>query len=462
MTDAQTEQLATLLGSDRVSQHPDALAAHSYDAWPVAAKWRRQNKAPLQPEAIVTPTSVDDVSRLLAWASAHNVPVTPWGAGSAVTGAPLAAQGGVSLDLGGMDKTIALNRINHTVRVEAGKMGHDLEAELHAAGLTLNHSPQSLDRSTVGGWLATRATGQFSSRWGSIENLCVSFTVVLPDGRIIEMPDTPRSATGPDLRHLFIGSEGTMGVIVDVTMRVFELAEQRLYETVVFDRLTDGIDAIRRIMQHGLRPFVLRLYDEDEAPHAMKDASSRQPVLFLGCEGTSAMATTEMNACVEVCSAANGTPTGGAAVEAWMARRFDFSAVENVLDRPGGFAETIEIASGWDRIGQLYQDMKAALVPLADEVLGHFSHAYTHGTSLYLILIGACEDDDAAEKRLLEIWDVAMERCLAGGGAISHHHGIGYVRRQHLKPYLGEVHDLLCNVRSVVDPTGIMNPGKFV
>ncbi|HCN09419.1 MAG TPA: FAD-binding oxidoreductase [Lentisphaeria bacterium] len=462
MTDAQIEQLATLLGNDRVSRDPDALAAHSYDAWPVAVKWRRQNKAPLQPEAIVTPTSVDDVSRLLAWASAHNVPVTPWGAGSAVTGAPLAAQGGVSLDLGGMDKTIALNRINHTVRVEAGKMGHHLEAELHAAGLTLNHSPQSLDRSTVGGWLATRASGQFSSRWGSIENLCVSFTVVLPDGRIIEMPDTPRSATGPDLRHLFIGSEGTMGVIVDVTMRVFELAEQRLYETVVFDRLTDGIDAIRRIMQHGLRPFVLRLYDEDEAPHAMKDASSRQPVLFLGCEGTSAMATTEMNACVEVCSADNGTPVGGAAVEAWMERRFDFSAVENVLDRPGGFAETIEIASGWDKIGQLYQDMKAALVPLADEVLGHFSHAYTHGTSLYLILIGACEDDDAAEQRLLEIWDVAMERCLAGGGAISHHHGIGYVRRQYLKPYLGEVHDLLCNVRSVVDSAGIMNPGKFV
>ena len=174
------------------------------------------------------------------------------------------------------------------------------------------------------------------------------------------------------------------------------------------------------------------------------------------------MAATEMSACLELCSAANGTPAGGAAVEAWMARRFDFSAVENVLDRSGGFAETIEITSGWDRVGQLHRDMKAALAPLADEVLGHFSHAYTHGTSLYLILIGACEDDDAAEQRLLEIWDVAMEQCLAGGAAISHHHGIGYARRQYLKPYLGEVHDLLCNVRSAVDPAGIMNPGKFV
>lgn len=456
------DQLKSLIDPQCISSNLEDVARHSYDAWSVAVKWKRQGKAPMAPDAVVRPQRREDVGLVLKWASEQGVPVTPWGAGSAVTGAPLPAQGGISLDLSELNCTIEINETNYTVRVEAGKMGDALERELNTKGFTLNHSPQSLDRSTVGGWLATRATGQFSSRWGGIEDLCQSFTVALPNGDLVPMPDAPRASVGPDLRHLFMGSEGVLGVIIDVTLRMFEIAETRLYETFRFDKLENGLEALRRMMQSGLRPFLLRLYDANEAPHAVKDVSLKQPILFVGCEGWKQIATAEMNLCQQIGAEANGKQLGGGAVEAWMERRFDFSAIEEVLNRPGGFAETIEVASGWDRIHHVYREMKESLVPLADEVLGHFSHAYTHGTSLYLILLGSCEDDEAAEKRLLEIWDTAMHQCLACGAAISHHHGVGYVRRKFIQSYWGQAYEILKGLKRVVDPNGIMNPGKLV
>ena len=456
------KSLESLLGQESVSTEPDDIAAHSYDAWPVAVKWRQQGKAPMQPEAIVRPRTMKQVGAILAWATAEKVPVTAWGAGSAVTGAALAASGGITLDLSLLNRTLEINTTNATVRAEAGKLGHHLEQEVNQAGFTLNHSPQSLDRSTIGGWLATRSSGQFSSRWGSIEDLCVSFTVALADGTIVEMPVAPRMATGPDLRHLFIGSEGVLGVVTDLTLRMFELPEKRVYETVLFDALDDGLRAVRRIMQRGLQPFLLRLYDADEAPHAMVDPAVGQPVLFLGCEGPTPFARAGMAACLELCENERGHPVGPAAAEAWMGRRFDFSAIEKTLSRPGGYAETIEVAASWDRLDRVYEEMKDALAPLADEVLGHFSHAYSDGASLYLILLGSCENDSVAEERLLQIWDAAMPACMAAGGAISHHHGIGRARRKYLEGYLGEAYFLLKGIKNAIDPKGILNPGKLV
>lgn len=276
------------------------------------------------------------------------------------------------------------------------------------------------------------------------------------------MPDAPRQTAGPDLRHLFIGSEGVMGVVTDVTLRLFELPETRLYETFFFEKIGDGLASIRAIMQRGLQSFLVRLYDADEAPLAMKDDTLRQPVLFLGCEGPTACAEAELASYPEIFAEAGARPVGPEPVGAWMERRFDVSATEQLLARLGGLAETIKVAVGWDRIGDVYARMRSALTPLVDEVLGHFSHAYSHGTSLYLILLDACDDDAAAEERLLRIWDTAMRECMAAGAAISHHHGIGYARRGVVAPYLGEAYSLIKGVKQVFDPQGILNPGKLV
>ena len=157
-----------------------------------------------------------------------------------------------------------------------------------------------------------------------------------------------------------------------------------------------------------------------------------------------------------------GEAIGPDPVESWMGRRFDFSTFERVLDLPGGIAETVEVSHFWSEVEQTYNDMKAALHPFVDQVLCHFSHAYPQGTSLYLILFGQAADDRAAEQTILHIWDVAMDVALRNGAAISHHHGIGYVRRKYIAPYLGSGYELIQQLKATVDPNGIMNPGKLV
>jgi alkyldihydroxyacetonephosphate synthase len=455
------KELGGQLAPERVSTGAADLDAHSYDWWPVAAKWRQQGLHPYAPAAVVRPVTTDEVSRVLAWANGAGVPVTPWGAGSSVTGAPLAMAGGLSLDLSALNRLLALDETNLVVRAQAGMMGHHLERALNSRGYTLNHSPQSLDRSTVGGWVATRATGQFSSRWGGIEAMVLALTVVLADGTVVQTPLVPRGAMGPDLCQLFIGAEGTLGVVTEVTLRMAPLAEHRGYETLRFPSVTQGLEAMRLMMRAGLRPFLLRFYDNDESRYAMRDASFTGCALFLGCEGVAPVARAEFDACLALCEANGGQTLGPAATTNWMERRFDFSLIENILAKPGGVAETIEVAHFWANIESTYRALKAALSPRAGEVLGHFSHAYPQGTSLYMILLGEVETAAEAEARLRQIWAVSMEVALQEGAAISHHHGVGIARLPYIQRSAGTSFAVLERIKVGLDPAGILNPGKL-
>ena len=453
--------LTEICGEANVLLTDEALDLHSYDIWPAAAKWKLQGKQPYRPDVVVRPLSTDQVSRVLYWATRNAVPVTPWGLGSSVTGAALPMRGGISLDLSGMKRVLALEPINLLIRVQAGMLGLELEQQLNERGFTLNHSPQSLDRSTVGGWVSTRATGQFSSRWGGIEELALALTAVLPTGEVVETPLSPRAAVGPDLRHLFMGAEGTLGVVTEVAMKIFPIAEHRVYQTLAFPTVDAGLAAMRGITQAGLRPFLVRLYDADEARHAMKDPGFSSPVMFLGFEGLRAVAEAEYAAGLQICAQEEGSAIGPEATLAWMDRRFDFSTIESLLATPGGLAETIEVAHFWDGIFETYQALKAALAPYANEVLGHFSHVYPQGTSLYIILLGQAEDDAAAEVRIMQIWKIAMKICLEKGAVISHHHGVGIARLPYIRAQLGSAMIALERVKSALDPSGVMNPGKL-
>ncbi len=455
------DELAEICGTENVLVTQEELDLHSYDVWPATAKWKLQGKQPYRPDAVVRPLSTEQVSRLLAWATRNAVPVTPWGLGSSVTGAPLPLHGGISLDLSGMKRVLALDPTNLLVRVQAGKLGLELEQQLNKRGFTLNHSPQSLDRSSVGGWVSTRATGQFSSRWGGIEDLALALTAVLPTGEVVETPLAPRAAVGPDLRHLFMGAEGTMGVVTEVVLKIFPIAEQRIFQTLAFPRVEAGLSAMRRILQAGLRPFLVRLYDSDEARYALKDPRFPSPVMFLGFEGIRAVAEAEYAAGLEICFQEGATIIGPEPALAWMERRFDFSTIENLLATPGGLAETIEVAHFWDGIFETYQALKSALAPYATEVLGHFSHVYPQGVSLYIILLGQAPNDAIAEERIMKIWDVSMKICLEKGAVISHHHGVGIARLPYIRAQLGSAMLPLERIKAAIDPSGIMNPGKL-
>lgn len=454
--------LASRLGSDAVSTEPSVLDQYSVDSWSLALKRARRDERPNRPEAVVRVCSAAEVQTVLRAAGAEGVPVTPRGLGSSVTGQPLPSAAGIVLDLAGLGGAPQLDTENLTVTVPASTKGADLEHFLNARGVTLGHSPQSLHQSTVGGWVATRASGQFSSRYGGIEDLVAGLEAVLADGEIVRFKSVPRAATGPDLRQLFLGSEGILAVVTEVTLKVFWIPERRLVEAFRFARIDGGLQAMRVAMQAGLRPFLLRYYDQDESRHVSGDADFEGCLLFTGCEGVESLAAAEQQQLGNIAAESGGTSLGSALVDAWLPNRFDYSTVQKTLDTIGGYAETIEIAHNWSQIQDLYTTLKDELADHADHVFGHFSHAYPQGTSLYLILIGETGTDQQAVECLERIWKTAMTSTLRKGGELSHHHGAGLARLPYLADALPNSLRVLDSVKTALDPAGVLNPGKLI
>ncbi|WP_129838509.1 FAD-binding oxidoreductase [Streptomyces sp. RFCAC02] len=453
--------IAGELDAEAVRTDAPALAASSHDSWPLSTKLARLDVHDHRADAVVAVTDAGQIPAVLAAAARHDIPVTVRALGSSVTGQPLPVRGGIVLDVSGLPATWQLDTENMTVDVSAGYNGGRLEDELRTRGWTLGHSPQSLHRSSVGGWLATLATGQFSSYYGGIEDLAVAYTVVLATGEELRLSASPRAAMGPDLRRLFLGSEGTLGVITAVRLKVFPLPETRLLETYELPDVAQGVAVLRAQAAAGLRPFLLRLYDPAEARHALRDETLTAPVLFAGTQGLTDIARAELAALTRIVEEHGGKAVGAGGAEAWMERRFDFSGVENLLAEDGGFAETIEVAHTWSHVLPLYRDLTESLAPLADEVLAHFSHVYTQGTSLYLILRGHAADDRAAVERLRTVWATAMDVCLRHGAELSHHHGGGLARSPYTRRSLGASHLLLRRLKAALDPNGTLNPGKL-
>ena len=458
------DDLNNLLPKGRVSVSQEDILDHSHDAWSVSIKTRQQGKDDFFPDVIVYPQSEKEVSTLLAWASESKVPVTPWGAGSAVTGAPLPLSGGVSLDMSRMNKILNLDQKNLTVTVQAGVMGDKLENYLSERGLTLNHSPQSIDSSTAGGWVATRSTGQFSSRYGGIEDLLLGINVVIPNGEIVEIKPAVRASMGPDLKEIFLGAEGTMGVITQVTFKIFVANENQIYEAISFDTVLAGIETMRKIMQLGLRPSLIRFYDEDESRYATKNDSFSGCIMFLGFEGISLVSSAEYNTAVGFCKEEGGLLLGPELVQDWMLRRFDYSTIEKIVNKPTGVAETIEVAHFWTGIYATYQELKKTLVEQVDEVLGHFSHAYSQGTSLYMILLSRTNKEKSpaeAEEKLLNIWETIHKITSTTGAMAAHHHGVGIARMPIIAKELGTSMTILQLIKNALDPSNILCQGKL-
>lgn len=453
--------LKSILPESQVLSDRETLQASSHDTWPLSTKLRRLGCHDYQADLVVKVTDEKQIQQVLALATANDTPVTPRALASSVTGQPLPTRGGIVLDVTGMTQHREINITNLTVEVSAGYNGGQLEDELQQMGWTLGHSPQSLYQSTVGGWLSTLATGQFSSYYGGIEELVTAYTVILATGEKLRLKASPRAAMGPDLRQLFIGAEGTLGIVTSVQLKIFPLPQTRLYDSLELPSIDAGLEIMREQAMAGLRPFLLRLYDTNEARHAMQNPLQDKPVMFLGTQGVDAVAHAEMDAFMAIVHRHGGKSIGSEGVLKWMERRFDFSTVEKLLDSHGGFAETIEIAHTWDGISGLYHALHEMLTPLADEVLSHFSHVYPQGTSMYMILLGRESSDREAVEKLRTIWRETMRVCLEHHAELSHHHGGGLVRSPYARESLGSAHLLLRRVKQALDPNGTLNPGKL-
>jgi alkyldihydroxyacetonephosphate synthase len=462
--EALRADVGRLVGADRVVDDPARVARASRDTW-VVSVWRSLQPTPPAPAAcVVRPRTTAEVSKLLAYATRERVPVVPFGAGSGVCGGVLAAADALVVDLGEMHALRAIDGRNLLATAEAGLMGHDFEAQLNAAGYSMGHFPQSIALSSVGGWVATRAAGQFSTKYGNIEDMLVAFEAVLPSGAVIRTRPIPRASTGPDLRHVFLGAEGTTGIVTEVTYEIHPLAPATAHQSIAFPSMSAGLESLRRIVRDGWRPAVLRLYDEIEAGRAFAGAAgASESLLLVLCEGPETMVATERAAVVAIATGVGGRLVGPGPVESWLHHRNAVPGFETFL-KNGMVVDTIEVAATWDRIDALFTGVLAGMraVPGLIVASGHSSHTYPTGTNIYFTFAARPESADDLEGLYFRIWGAAMEATLAAGGTISHHHGVGRVRRDWLPKELGAAYDALVTLQRAFDPHGIMNPGALL
>jgi alkyldihydroxyacetonephosphate synthase len=463
MTDV-LETLRRELG-DAVRSDVATRAAHGRDAWVMAELDAFENAPRATPLAVLEPASTADVSRALALCRSLGVAVVPIGAGSGVCGGIEPDARSVALSTRRLDGLRRLDSEDLVAVFGAGTMGIDAERALEPHGLTLGHWPQSIDISTVGGWVATRASGQFSTANGSIEELLLALEVVLGDGAVLRTRETPRAAAGPDLRQLFLGSEGTLGIITEVTFSVRARAETTRGQAFHFDGFRAGLEPIRRALRAGFRPPVARLYDARESRRNFRDFVPRdRALLLLLHEGPAGLVDAETEALARLCRESGGVAADAAAVDQWMGHRNRVPSFRSFLEQ-GVVVDTIEVAATWSRVDALYHGVVDALarVPGVLSATAHSSHSYRSGTCLYFSFAAKPDDPTRMRDTYAACWRAAMEATIAAGGGIAHHHGIGRVRRSWLGAEVGETGvTVLRGLKHALDPGGLLNPGNLL
>ncbi|MCP3819759.1 FAD-binding oxidoreductase [Streptomyces sp. A3M-1-3] len=428
------------------------------------------------PAAVVLPGSHEDVLAVLRVCAEHGLSVVPFGGGTSVVGglAPDRPGSFVALDLRRLDALLSLDEVSRTATLQPGLRAPEAEALLAERGFTLGHFPQSYEWATIGGFAAARSSGQASAGYGRFDEMVLGLTVATPEGTL-DVGRAPRSAAGPDLRQLVLGSEGAFGVITSVTVRIRPLPESKVYEGWRFPTFEAGAAALRRLAQDGPRPTVLRLSDETETliglaqPDAIGGADSTTPqpagcVAIAGFEGTAEDTASRQAQARAVLRACGGELLGEEPGERWAHGRYSAPYLRDSLLDAGAFAETLETAAFWSRIPALYDSVRQALTTTLTEagtpplVMCHISHVYDTGASLYFTVVSAQGEDPVAHWAPAK--QAAGDAIIAGGGTISHHHGVGTDHRDWYTQEIGPLGvEILQAVKARLDPAGILNPG---
>ncbi|MFF2354369.1 FAD-binding oxidoreductase [Kitasatospora sp. NPDC058115] len=435
---------------------------------------RRRSRAPQDaPDAVVLPGDEDETAALLAVCAERRIAVVPFGGGTSVVGGLEPERGGfaavVSLDLRRLDQLLDLDGTSGEALLGAGLTGPAAEALLAEHGFELGHYPQSFRFATIGGFAATRSSGQNSAGHGRFDEMVRGLRVVTPAG-VLDLGRTPASAAGPDLRELFLGSEGTLGVITAVRVRIHPVPAVKAYEAWSFPDFTTGTAALRAVEQQGTGATVIRLSDEAETMInlAMTEKIGGEPTVT-GClavtvfEGSAEQVAARHQLTRAVLLAAGGSSLGEAPARAWEHGRFNAPYLRDSLLDAGALCETLETATSWQQLPALRFAVTAALTEAlpGSLVLCHISHVYPTGASLYFTVVAALGEDPlarwAAAKR------AAGDAIVRSGGTITHHHAVGTDHRPWMAAEIGELGvRVLRAVKAELDPAGILNPGKLI
>ncbi|MEA2053509.1 MAG: FAD-binding oxidoreductase [Candidatus Thermoplasmatota archaeon] len=453
------EQLNSIVPGGVSDKEADRIV-YSKDYWPIALRWYLDGTVPALPDCIVWPENAEQVAGIIKLANDWRTPVVPYGEGSGVVGGAVPVKGGIVVDMRKMDRVVEIDDASLMVTAQTGINGMNLERHLDREGYTMGHIPQSLYCSSLGGWLACRAAGQFSTKYGKIEDIVVAIEAVLADGSFIKSKAVPRSSTGPSVERLLLGSEGTLGIITEATLKIWPYPEERAMVSFIFDSISHALETVRKIMRKNVYPAVVRIYDKNETLRHFYIKNKCMLILLM--EGDKELVKLEKGISVKVCKSEDGNECGEEPVLHWLDMRFNVK--ESSEFTPKGFIfDTVEVSSGWKNAMSLYKAIIQAMRNVDGVVVasGHASHFYPQGVCFYFTFGGLPPKHVTPFKFYESVWDAIMEACLREHGSISHHHGIGLMRAKWLKEEMGERMSILKKIKKVIDPNNIMNPGKM-
>ena len=429
------------------------------------------------PDAVLLPENEEEVAGILRFCGDHSIAVVPFGGGTSVVGGLDPVRGVfkavVSLDLRRLNELHALDEVSWEAELGAGLTGPEAEQLLGERGFSLGHFPQSFLFATIGGFAATRSSGQDSAGYGRFNDMVRGLRAVTPAG-ILDLGRAPESAAGPDLRQLLIGSEGTFGIITRVRVRVHPIPAATRYEAWSFPDFATGAGALRAVVQTGTGPTVIRLSDEAETGVNLATTENiGEQQITGGClaitafEGTEAHVESRHSETRALLEGSGGTSLGEGPALAWEHGRFNAPYLRDSLLSAGALCETLETATNWSNLAALKAAVTDALTGALAEsgtpalVLCHISHVYPTGASLYFTVVAAQRDNPIEQWRKAKA--AASDAMIRVGATITHHHAVGADHRPWMRDEIGDVGvQILRAVKATLDPAGILNPGKLI
>ncbi|MEM1684856.1 MAG: FAD-binding oxidoreductase [Acidilobaceae archaeon] len=427
---------------------------YSRDWWPLAMLLDKLNAWTAKPPVVLAPRSASEVSYIVRKAGEYSLCIIPHGGGSSVTGASAPRDDCIILTLSRMNKILDFNIDDLTVTVEAGVILSELEDWLNSRGYTIRHVPQSFHLASIGGCIATLCSGQYSTGYGSIEDITVNLEVVLPSGDIIwtRSITAPRSSMGPDLKYLFIGSEGAYGIVTKAILRVLPIPRYRVeasFEVPSFER---GLSIIRELITRGLTPALARLSDDIESTIRF---GREKPVLLILYESNYLdILDVLWGKAMEIIEANSGEYIGEELYKKWLSSRFNYEDDIRLIDSMDLWFETLDVAATWSKLPQVYRNIRKALDEVREKpiVMTHASHFYITGATLYYTIL--YRKDPELYWNIVEAF---MKAALESGATLSHHHGVGLLRRKWLKVDPGQSTVILNSIKKALDPKNILN-----
>jgi alkyldihydroxyacetonephosphate synthase len=472
---AIVEGLRQIVGTESVVTDEQELRRSSVDNFRKLERIFGVYTRPL-PAAVVMAHSTAEVAEVLAFAEHHGVNVVPRTGGTATEGGlETAVADSIVLDGSAMDRILSIDAYDMQAVCQCGVPLQVLEDRAREQGLTTGHSPQSKPVARMGGLVATRSIGQFSTLYGGIEDLVVGLEAVFPGGRVARIKNVPRRAVGPDIRHVVIGNEGALCFITEVTVKLFPyFPENDVFLGWRLKSMKTGFEALREVMVNGFRPSVARLYDPGDAGlHFSHLAGPDDCVLLFMAEGPAGIARATAEGIEAIVSGLPGLErVDGDLIAAW----FDdlvwgpdkIAGEDERIRRTRNVNRTTEVAAGWSSIHDVYESSLRRIVDEIPDLTmagGHSSHSYVNGTNMYFNYfydVVDCEPEDEVAKYYLPIIAIICEETLRRGGAIVHHHGVGKARTPWVAAEYGSSYAVLETLKHAFDPSGIMNKGTII